>query len=75
MANGIEFTGNGSEDAGSGPASTGMPEKAARGAQGPVDMTGNGDADTGGTIGNSSMNDGFRKPMNGPGVSFTGGDD
>jgi hypothetical protein len=50
MANGVEFTGDGGEDASQGPASTGQPEAARRGSNGPIDFTGDGAECVGGTI-------------------------
>lgn len=70
MASGIDFTGNGGEDAPSGPMSTGQPERASRGAAGPIQFSGDGGMDVGGTI-EKTTQDGPMPPKGG-GVEFTG---
>lgn len=74
MASGIDFTGNGDDDVSGGPSSTGQPERATRGAKGPIDFTGDGGMDVGGTIANT--NESGVMPKGGD-VIFTGngGDD
>jgi hypothetical protein len=67
-SNGIDFTGNGADDASN--ANPRTQSFANRGAQGPINMTGDGGSDVGGTIG---MNDpSGDMPPKGGGVEFTG---
>lgn len=71
MASGIDFAGNGGEDTSSSPSSTGQPQEARRGAQGPIEMTGDGAMDTGGTIQDTSES-GPMPPKGGDDIVFAG---
>lgn len=70
MSSGIDFAGDGAMDISHNPSSTGQPEKAARGAAGPIQWTGDGGSDVGGTIADTSESG--TMPPKGGDVQFAG---